>query len=238
VALVQFAHLHGYDNRYILDASHRHSDRLVAIACIDGARPDADQTLKQLCTEEGAAGIRLTAPTPLTVDGVWLCNDALWRAAAELGSTLCVCLPRRNSLWGLSLLGSQMRRFPDVSVLLDHAGFPQFHPAAPDFGLRPLLALAALKQLYLKLTTLTLDDLARKDVEVQPVFDRLLESFGASRMAWGSDVPNAPGDYPNMLGRMRAALSRHDKTDQEWFFERTALRLYPKLGRHCGFHSN
>jgi predicted TIM-barrel fold metal-dependent hydrolase len=123
-----------------------------------------------------------------------------------------------------------MRRFPDVSVLLDHAGFPQFHLGAPDFGLQPLLALAAHERLFLKLTTLTLDDLARECVEVQSVFDRLFESFGASRMAWGSDVPNAPGDYPNMLGRMRAALSRYNETDQEWFFGRTALRLYPRLG--------
>jgi predicted TIM-barrel fold metal-dependent hydrolase len=46
---------------------------------------------------------------------------------------------------------------------------------------------------------------------------------------WGSDAPNTPGDYGEMLTWMRSALKKISEADREWILADTALRVYPRL---------
>jgi hypothetical protein len=43
------------------------------------------------------------------------------------------------------------------------------------------------------------------------------------------NAPNTPGDYPQMLGRMRAALTDTNAADRDWILGESALQVYSQL---------
>lgn len=55
------------------------------------------------------------------------------------------------------------------------------------------------------------------------------EGGGASRIAWGSNVPASEGTLRQILTESRRALAFLPEPDQEWIFWRTAQTLYPAL---------
>jgi L-fuconolactonase len=57
----------------------------------------------------------------------------------------------------------------------------------------------------------------------------VIEIFGASRIAWGSNFPNSVGTLSEILGAARRAFSFAKDSDQEWIFGKTAKTLYPSL---------
>src|SRR5437660_2746035 len=87
--LVQFAHVHGYDNSYVCDSARRHPGRVAAVCGIDSRAPDAADRLAYWVRERGAAGLRLVAVD--RAGGMdWLQEPALWQRAAELQVPMCV----------------------------------------------------------------------------------------------------------------------------------------------------
>jgi predicted TIM-barrel fold metal-dependent hydrolase len=63
-------------------------------------------------------------------------------------------------------------------------------------------------------------------------FGKVIDTFGASRIAWGSNFPNSPGTLAEILAAARQAFSFAKASDQEWIFGRTAMTLYPALAVH------
>jgi predicted TIM-barrel fold metal-dependent hydrolase len=57
----------------------------------------------------------------------------------------------------------------------------------------------------------------------------MIDTFGASRIAWGSNFPNSVGTLSEILGAAKNAFSFAKDADQEWIFGKTALTLYPTL---------
>ena len=225
--LVQFATVHGYDNSYVVDSAHRYPDRFVAVGTIDGRAPDAANQLTYWVRERGAAGCRLTAAGPVT--GVeWVQVPAVWERAAQLQVPVCVHFRVGMYGPGLAALRDLMERFPAVPVVLDHTANPPWEEGPPLYGMGPLLDLARYN-LYVKFTTVNLNRLAQANVPVEPVLRRLVDGFGAGRVMWGSDLPNTPGRYADMVSRMRAAVAALPTAEQEWIQSGTALQLYPAL---------
>jgi L-fuconolactonase len=62
-------------------------------------------------------------------------------------------------------------------------------------------------------------------------FGKIVDTFGASRIAWGSNFPNSVGTLPEILGAARKAFSFAKSSDQDWIFGKTALALYPVLAK-------
>jgi L-fuconolactonase len=60
-------------------------------------------------------------------------------------------------------------------------------------------------------------------------FPRLVATFGASRLAWGSNYPSSEGALPELLAVARESVASLTKADQEWIFAKTAQALYPAL---------
>lgn len=227
--LVQYSSAHGYDNRYVLAAARQHPDRCVAVCTLDGKLPEAPDQLTAV-VREGAAGLRLRAPGR---EGAldWLTCEPLWQRAAELRVPVCVHFMESVQAEGLQLLPSLLAQFPSVPVVLDHAGNPPWREGPPHYGLQPVLSLARFEQLTIKFATINLERLHAASVEPGLALDRLVGGFGASRIMWGSDAPNTPGDYAEMLRWMRVALSALPEADQQEILAGTALRVYPGLAR-------
>src|SRR5205807_10545420 len=94
-------------------------------------------------------------------------------------------------------------------------------PVADDA--EPLFALAKYENLYLKLTTHNVHELS------QSFFARVVKSYGANRVAWGSNYPAAEGTLGAVLAEARAALAAFSDAERYWIFSRTAKIFYPAL---------
>jgi predicted TIM-barrel fold metal-dependent hydrolase len=224
--LVQYSSVHGYDNSYVLATARQRPDRFVAVCTVEALQPEAADQLSA-CVANGAAGVRLRAPGrqgPLN----WLECEPVWQRTAELHVPVCVHFTESVQAEGMRLLPRLLAKFPSVGVVLDHVGNPQWREGPPDYGLRAVLDLARFEQLTLKFTTVNLERLDAANVEPRIALERLVGAFGAERIAWGSDAPNTPGDYTEMLGWMRQSISMLNAADQVSILGGTALRVYPR----------
>jgi predicted TIM-barrel fold metal-dependent hydrolase len=225
--LVQYASVHGYDNSYVVDTAARWPDRFVAVCAIDPAAADAADQASYWAEERGAAGLRIGRPAP-AAPPAWVECPAVWRRAGALGLPLCVHFLPGAFLEAVQRTRAMMERFPDVRVVLDHVANPPWAEGPPLYGLAPVLELAHLN-LVLKLATVNLERLDAAGVDPATVLRILVDRFGADRIMWGSDAPNTPGVYSEMVGRMRAVIAGLPALDQAAIMSGTARSVYPRL---------
>jgi L-fuconolactonase len=209
--LVQAYGAYGTDNRYVLDAADAATDRFAAVAILASADPEVDARLAECAARPSFRGVRVfaigdPAPNPLDHPG----TRAIFAAARERGFPLVVAtLPP-----GLDPLRRLLRDFPDVPVALDHCGF------APAPVLRPF---AAHENLFLKVTAHVLEEA----VEPRLVVEDLAVSFGAARLAWGSDFPQVDDHtYGELVALGTAACEGLTETDRARVLGGTAEALW------------
>jgi L-fuconolactonase len=82
----------------------------------------------------------------------------------------------------------------------------------------------------MKLTPRIMGDSVTGKATAETWFPKLVEVFGAKRLAWGSNFPTSPGTLSEILATARERLASLSAEDQGWVFGKTALSLYPKLG--------
>jgi predicted TIM-barrel fold metal-dependent hydrolase len=81
----------------------------------------------------------------------------------------------------------------------------------------------------MKLTPRIFGDVKKDKASAETFFPRVVEAFGAKRMAWGSNFPTSPGTLSEILATARAGLACLSEDDQAWVFGKTAQQLYPAL---------
>lgn len=213
--LVQASTCYGHDNAYLADAVAAHRQRFIGVFSVDVLAPDAPQRIRHW-RARGLAGLRVFVAGHTTAQEVRLDDPrsfAAWECALEAQLPICVQLRAP----ALGQLQSMLARFPRARVLLDHLA----RPRADDAG--PLLALAQYENLYLKLTTHNVRELP------QSFFARVVKSYGADRIAWGSNYPAAEGTLGALLADARAALAALSAQQRDWIFSRTAKNFYAAL---------
>ncbi|HLI27141.1 MAG TPA: amidohydrolase family protein, partial [Chloroflexota bacterium] len=158
--LVQASTAHGHDNRYTADSAAAHPARFAWVGSLDPLAPDTPDQLTYWVRERGMAGLRLfTAGSTMPTQAPWLGDPAsypTWARAQELGIPICV----QMRLAGVPALRQLLDRFPHVQVIVDHFGRPPLDDGPPYVAARPLFALAAYAQVYVKITTVTHADAA------------------------------------------------------------------------------
>jgi predicted TIM-barrel fold metal-dependent hydrolase len=132
---------------------------------------------------------------------------------------------------GLPLLRQIMDRFPKVTMMLDHLARVPFAEGPPYSGAAELLELAKYKQVYLKITPVNVTPKSWGKGTPETFFGKIVDTFGASRVAWGSNFPNSVGTLAEILGSARQAFAFAKPSDQDWIFGKTALTLYPALAK-------
>jgi predicted TIM-barrel fold metal-dependent hydrolase len=226
--LVQYSSVHGYVNDYAVDTARLHPGRFAAVCTVDPSLAGAADTLRYWVRERGAAGVRLRAAAregPLD----YVTAEPIWRAAGELGIPLCVHLMQNGQAAGLPLLRGMLDRFPEVTVVLDHAGNPPWQEGPPFYGAGPVIELARYPRLVIKFATINIERLQAAQLEPRIGLELLVGAFGAERIMWGSDMPNTPGAYPDMVRHMQAAMAGLGPTEQAAIMGGTARRVYPRL---------
>ncbi len=116
-----------------------------------------------------------------------------------------------HHLAGLARLA---RRHREVTMVLDHAGFPERGP-----GLDHVLDS---DNVVLKITTHVLDH------QPDPAgwLARLRDHVGTGRLCWGSDHPQHPGSYRAKLATLDRAIARWSTIDRAEFTDHTARTTF------------
>jgi predicted TIM-barrel fold metal-dependent hydrolase len=232
-AIVHSSTAYGYDNSYVADAVAAVPSRFAGVYSIDALAPDAVKTFDDWLTR-GCSGMRLfTTGSTLPDQATWFADPRTWpfweHAAAK---NVPVCMQMKQE--GISLLRQIMDRFPKVTIILDHLSRAPFEDGPPYHQAADFLALAKYDQVYLKVTPINVTPKSWGKGAPETFFAKVIETFGASRIAWGSNFPNSVGTLPEILEAARKAFSFASDSDQEWIFGRTAQTLYPVLAAGRG----
>lgn len=227
-AIVQASTCYGHDNSYLADSIAKHKNRLTGVCSVDIRAPDAVEKLK-FWHERGMTGLRLfTGGSTQAIDANWIDDPATfpaWDHAAQTGMSVCLQMSAAGFPKALGIL----KQFPKVKLLLDHLARPDITDGPPYAAAKPLFTLVPYGNIYLKVTPRIFDQVRQGKATPETFFKKLVDEFGASRLAWGSNYPASPGPLSKLLGVAREALASVRSQDQEWIFARTAQSLYPSL---------
>jgi len=227
-AVVHSSTTYGFDNRYVVDGCNRYKDRLVAVGSVDMLADDVPAVIKGWAGQ-GLAGLRIfTGGSTKDFDPSELDNPrsfAAWETLAALGLPMCI----QTGPIGLPQVRLLAEKFPTVNIILDHLGRPDVLDGPPYENAQSLFDMADLPNVYMKLTPRIFGDVKKGKASAETFFPRVVEAFGARRMAWGSNFPTSPGLLSEILATAQAGLACLPAEDREWIFGKTARRLYPAL---------
>lgn len=227
-AVVHSSTTYGFDNSYVVDGCNQYKDRLVAVGSVDMLADDVPAVIKSW-VDKGLAGLRIfTGGSTKDFDPSELDNlksFKAWEALAELKLPMCI----QTGPIGLPQVRMLAEKFPDVNIILDHLGRPDVLDGPPYANAASLFALADLPNIYLKLTPRIFGDVEREKASADTFFPRVVEAFGAQRMAWGSNFPTSPGTLKEILAIAEKGLACLNEEDRSWIFGKTAQKLYPAL---------
>jgi L-fuconolactonase len=227
-AIVHSSTTYGYDNAYVADAVAQQPDRFTGVFSVDVRAPDAVEKIHHW-VDRGLSGLRLFAVgSTVKTDQSWIAEPDTWPAwdcARELN--LPVAISMRQD--GLPHLEKVLARYPDVRLILDHLLHAPIDDGAPFAAARPLFAMAAYPNVYLKLTSAIVRRTREGRATPEDFFGELLSAFGSERIAWGSNYPAVEGSLPEIVADSTQTLAFLPAEDQDNIFWRTAAGLYPAL---------
>ncbi len=227
-ALVQASTCYGHDNSYVADAVAAHPERFTGVFSVDVLAPDAPKMIRYWIGRK-LTGLRLfTAGSTMKAQADWVDDPRsfpAWQCASEVGIPVCMQMTAK----AIPQLIHLLERFPKVAVILDHLARPSLEEGSPYAAAADLFDLARYQKVYLKLTPRIFAEAQRGKATPETFFGRLIQDFGASRMAWGSNYPASEGTLPKLLALSQKCLSVLSPENREWIFSKTALTLYPAL---------
>jgi L-fuconolactonase len=229
-ALVHSSTTYGFNNDYVADAVAAHPGRLTGVFSVDFTQADAPERIRYWHAKGGLTGLRIYARGS-KIKEAWLAIDdpaclPAWECAAELG------LPVAHNMnaFGESLeqIKSIARLFPQVSQIIDHLGRPPTADGPPYAAAKEFWALSEFPNVYLKLTP-RLHNVVKEKATVDTFVAKLVEVFGADRIAWGSNYPSSSGTLAEIVADAKVSCRVLSDEDRSWIFARTAQKLYPSL---------
>ena len=227
-ALVHASTCYGYDNSLVVDAMRAHPGRFAGVFSVDVLKNDAPARMREW-VGRGLTCMRLfTTGSTMPEQAGWL-DDArsfpAWECARDLNIPVCV----QMHLQAAPQLRILLDQFPGVRVILDHLGSPAASDGPPYVKAQPLFDLARYPNLFLKLTIRNIRMIAEGGGPFEPYFRKVVDVFGAPRIAWGSNFPTSDASLSRIVDESLAATAFLSLVEREWLFRRTAEQLYPSL---------
>jgi L-fuconolactonase len=144
--------------------------------------------------------------------------------AAGLSFDICCKHPQLPAVIEL------VRRCPDTSFILDHAGKPGIRAGLLDPWREHIRTLAGFPNIVCKLSGLVneADHRAWTVAQLQPYVTHLLNTFGPSRLLFGGDWPVAKlaCGYTRWLDTARGLVAHLNAAEQSAIFHENAARAY------------
>lgn len=199
---------------------------LGVVGWVDLQSPRAPERIAALAAHPRFKGVR-----PMLQN---LPDDA-WIARADLTPAIDALVAHDLSLDALVFtrhlphLLALAKRQPDLRIVIDHGAKPPIAGDAFDEWAEAMSRLAALPQVYCKLSGLLTE--ARPDQPpeaITPYVDHLITLFGPDRLMWGSDWPvvNLATDYSAWLRQAQTFPALSDPALAQAVFSDVARRFY------------
>jgi predicted TIM-barrel fold metal-dependent hydrolase len=201
---------YGYDNRYLVDTLRAYGGRLAGVGAVDPRPADVGDRLVELI-EAGVHSVRIRG----TRGSDAFCqpeSEPLWRAASELGVSICVlCGPHQ-----IGLVPPMVAGYPEVTVVIDHFAGISVEQGIESAPFRTLMSLARYPNTYLKLSGLHYWGDRYPFPRAQEHLKVAYQEFGPARLIWGTDWPHIMFGYgyvrcANLVRRDLSWLSEADK---------------------------
>nr|WP_308410553.1 amidohydrolase family protein [Janthinobacterium sp. ROICE36] len=214
------------DTRWLLALAEKSSFIRAVVGWTDLLAPDAPANIARLASNGKLKGLRPMLQD--LEDDAWIADPALAPALAAMvahGLRLdALVLPRH-----LPALQHCARDYPGLSIVIDHAAKPPIAAAAFGNWREDMAQLAALPNVYCKLSGLVTEARSGWDVDdLRPFAAHVLDVFGPRRVIWGSDWPvvDLAGGYAAWLAASVALLAHLGLQDRNDIFGLNALRFY------------
>ena len=197
----------GEDNRYLVDSMRRYPGRFAALGWLeDPLAADAAERLHRQRDEDRFHGVRLHLTEARVNEGVLAGGaDPLFAAARTLGVPVQFLnrVPTHPTILGI------VRRFPDLTIVVDHLGHPMVEEAPEFVSSEPFFELAQHPNVYVKVSNHVISSKAPYPyVDLHDYQRRMIDAFGPARLMWGSNWPMQPESptYQQRLDAVRDEL--------------------------------
>ncbi len=196
------------------------------VGWVDFESPDAATQIAALDAHPALVGLRPMIQD--IADPLWMLGDALTPAFTELtarGLTFdALTLPQH-----LGPLRKLLARHPDMEVVIDHGSKPLIRDARLQGWAEDMAALASETNSWCKLSGLVTEAAPDWTVDdLRPYVDHLLNTFGPSRLIWGSDWPvcTLASSYERWLETTDLLLSQLSSSERDAVMGGNAARAY------------
>ncbi|HEY1545379.1 MAG TPA: amidohydrolase family protein [Xanthobacteraceae bacterium] len=226
-AVVQASSAYAFDNSYVAAAVATYPKRFTGVFSVDVLAPDAVHKMKHWMAK-GLTGMRLYTAGSTMEQKLWFIDPKTfpaWTFAGEAG--IPVCMQMRHKAF--PQLKEILERFPKVRFIIDHLGRTEMADGPPYAAAAPVFELARYPNVYLKVTHRNFEEARNGKATPETFFPKLIQAFGANRIAWGSNYPAAKQSLTELAALGRDTLAFLPQADRDWVFEKTALTLYPAL---------
>ncbi|MDB5544170.1 MAG: putative metal-dependent hydrolase, TIM-barrel fold [Hyphomicrobiales bacterium] len=227
-AVVQASTAYGHDSSYLADSIKRFPERFTGVFSID---PLDSKALKQMdhWVSLGMTGMRVfTTGSTMPGQQTWLDDERaypVWKRAGELKLPIAM----QMTADGIPLLLKIVKAFPETNFALDHCARPVINDGPPYAAAQSMWDLAPYKNIYLKITSRTVEHMQAGKATPETFMRKLIEVFGSDRLLWGSNFPAHDDTLPNIVKETLHVLESVSDADRAQILSGTAMRLYPTL---------
>ena len=217
-----------YDNTYLLECARQYPKRFAVAAIVDTTLENAPTTLNHW-VKAGVTAIRL-GPMERTPGTDPL---AIWRKASELG--IAVSSLGKIDEFASAQFSKLVQSIPDLKIVIEHFAGAHSQLNPPYTAYKAAMKLAQYPNTYIKIGGLgeisARPPILRPEFRLDhtpPLIEMALESFGPTRVMWGSDFPpvsNREG-YRNALHGIMDHPALANNNDREWVIGKTAAGVF------------
>ena len=226
--VVQASTAYGHDSSYCADSIAQFPDRMTGVFSLDPLQPDALEQMDHWMSR-GMTGLRVfTTGSTMPGQQTWLDDERafpVWEKAGRERLPIAV----QMTTDGIPLLLKIVERFPETVFALDHLARVTITDGPPYAKAQGIFDLAKYPSIYMKITSRTVEHSHSGQATPETFFPKLVATFGASRLMWGSNFPAHDDTLPNILAETRHALHALQPADVAMILGGTAATLYPTL---------
>lgn len=214
------------ETAFLLDLAERAPWIAGVVGWIDFEAPDAPARVARLAGKAKLVGLRpMLQDLP---DDEWMLRPEVARVveAMQRGD---ICFDALVKPRHLPTLAEFVDRHPDLSVVIDHGAKPDIARGGLELWSTYMRHIAKNSTAFCKLSGLATEAGPGWSADtLRPYVDVLFESFGASRLMWGSDWPVLleASDYEHWLDTATLLTSGLSAEDRALIFGGTAATFY------------
>ena len=227
-AVVQASTAYGHDSSYLADSLKRFPARFTGVFSVDPLDPEALKHMDHW-VGLGMTGMRVfTTGSTMPGQQTWLDDERaypVWEKAGALNLPVAMQMTAE----GIPLLLTIVKRFPRTRFLLDHLARPVINDGPPYAAANSLWNIADHENIYLKLTSRTVEHCQAGKATPETFMAKLMSTFGSKRVLWGSNFPAHDDTLPNIVKETLHVLASLSREDQANILSGTAEALYPVL---------